>query len=147
MEAKSKLNRRYLGDLQIPTISLDKITCLKLLCKDIFESGRLEEAFEYQDTDIAVMNLSHSQFGALLASYAYSIDNLNLELSQAFEEATKLARSNEKAVIIYSEQVFLKQPYSICAIASDKNRVEDYGSRLDKIEKQLSIDIDKIENN
>jgi hypothetical protein len=60
VEAKSKLNRRYLGYISNPTISLDKITCLKLLSKDVFESGRLEEAFDYPQTDIAIMNLSHS---------------------------------------------------------------------------------------
>lgn len=69
VEAKSKLNRTYLGNLSNPTISLDKSTWLKLLSKDVFESGRLEEAFENYETDIAVMNVTHSQFGALFASY------------------------------------------------------------------------------
>jgi hypothetical protein len=140
VEAKSKLNRRYLGYISNPTISLDKITCLKLLSKDVFESGRLEEAFDYQQTDIAIMNLSHSQFGALFAAYAFGLNNLNLKLSEAFEEAIKMARAKEKAVILYSEQVSIEQPYSICAIVSDKYKIDDYGSRLDKIEKDLKID-------
>jgi hypothetical protein len=55
---------------------------LKLRSKDVFESGRLEEAFEYQETDIAIMNVSHSQFGGLFAAYVYGLDNLNLKLSE-----------------------------------------------------------------
>ena len=48
-----------------PSIPLDKSTCLKLVSKDVFEAGRLDEAFERQETDIAVMNVTHSQFGDL----------------------------------------------------------------------------------
>ena len=135
---KSKLNRRYLGYISNPTTSLDKITCLKPSSKDVFESGRLEEAFDYQQTDIAIMNLSHSQLG--ICSYAFGLNNSNLKLSEAFEEAIKMARAKEKAMILYSEQVSIEQPYSICAIVSDKYKIDDYGSRLDKIEKDLKID-------
>jgi hypothetical protein len=85
------------------------------------------------------MNVSHSQFGVLFAGYAYGLDNLNLGLSEAFEQAIKMARSKEKAVVIYSEQVSYEQPYSICAIVSDKHTVENYGSKLDKIQKDLKI--------
>jgi hypothetical protein len=140
VEAKSKLNKEYLGYVSNPTILLDKMTCLKLLSKDVFEAGRLEEAFEYQDTDIAIMNVSHSQFGVLFAAYAYGLDNLNLNLSEAFREAIKIARSKDKAVVLYTEQLSYEQQYSICAIASDKNTIENYGSRLDKIEKDHGID-------
>jgi hypothetical protein len=139
IEAKSKLNRNYLGDISNPAIQLDKMTCLKLVSKDVFESGRLAKAFEDQDTDIAFMNVSHSQFGSLFASHAYGLNNLNLTLQEAFEGAIKIARSNDKAVVIYSEQVSYEQPYSICAIVSDKSMIEYYGSRLDKIQKDLKI--------
>ena len=80
VEAKSKLNRNYLGDISNPAIQLDKMTCLKLVSKDVFESGRLEKAFEDQETDIAFMNVSHSQYGSLFASYVYGLNNLNLTL-------------------------------------------------------------------
>jgi hypothetical protein len=139
IEAKSKLNRRYLGRLWNPSIPIDKITCLKLMSKDVFESGRLEEAFEHQDTDIAIMNESHSQFGALFAAHAYSLDNLNLELSKVFEEAIITAKSKGKVVVLYSEQLVVGEPYSICAIASQRDIVEYYGANLDKIEKDLKI--------
>ena len=83
IKAKSKLNRSYLGDLNDSSIPLDELTCLKLLSKDIFESGCLETAFEDHGTDIAVMNTSHSQFGSLFAGpYAYGVDNLNLGMSE-----------------------------------------------------------------
>jgi hypothetical protein len=100
----------------------------------------LEEAFEYQETDIAIMNVSHSQFGILFVAYTYGLDNLNFELSKAFEEAIRIARSKKKAVVFYGEQLSLGQPYSICAIVSDRYNVEYSGSRLDKIEKDLKID-------
>jgi hypothetical protein len=61
------------SELSIPLV---KSTCLKLLSKDVFESGRLEDAFEYQET---VMNVTHSQFGDLFAAHAYGLDNSNFE--------------------------------------------------------------------
>jgi hypothetical protein len=140
IEAKSKLNRSHLGSLTDPSISTDKITCLKLLSKDAFESGSLERAFEYQGTDIAVLNMSHSQFGILLAAHAFSLDNKNLGLKEAFEKAITLVRSGQKAVLLYSEQVSHEQPYSICAITCDIQKVENYGSRLDKVATELKLD-------
>lgn len=141
---KSKLNRSYLGDLNDSSIPLDELTCLKLLSKDIFESGCLESAFEDHGTDIAVMNTSHSQFGSLFAAYAYGVDNLNLGMSEAFVKAIKMARANEKDVLIYSEQVSEEQPYSICALVCDRQRVKYYGSRLDKVARDLKIDTKTI---
>jgi len=85
------------------------------------------------------MNVSHSQFGDLFATYAYGLSNLNLTLREAFEEAIKMVRSKDKAVVIYSEQVSYEQQYSICGIASDKSAIEYYGSRLDKIQRDLNI--------
>lgn len=75
----------------------------RLLSKDVFEAGRLEEAFGHQETDIAIMNLSHSQFGSLFAAYAYGLDNTCFELDKAFEEAAKMGRLKQKSVIPYSE--------------------------------------------
>jgi hypothetical protein len=96
VEAKSKLNRSYLGTISDPTIQLDKSICLKLVSKDVFESGRLEEAFECQETDIAIMNASHSQFGDIFASYAYGLDNLNFGLFEAFEQAIEMQDRKRK---------------------------------------------------
>jgi hypothetical protein len=120
------------------TIPLDQTTCLKLLSKDVYESGSIERAFEYQETDIAIINVTHSQFGDLFAMYAYGLDNSNLGLIDAFQEGIKNV-NQKKIVIFYSEQFSVEQPYSICAIASDKQAVENYGSRLDKIQKDFNI--------
>ena len=60
------------------------------------------------------------------------IPNKGLEWGEAFEEAIKMARLKEKAVILYSEQVSIEQPYSVCAIVSNKYKIEDYGSRLNQ---------------
>ncbi|MGH9965896.1 MAG: hypothetical protein ACRD8W_07310 [Nitrososphaeraceae archaeon] len=139
------MNRSHLGHITDPTIPLDEITCLKLVSKDAFESGSLKRAFEDQGTDIAVMNMSHSQFGMLLAAHANGLDNTNFGLVEAFEKAIIRGRSGKKGVLLYSEQVSLEMPYSVCAIVGDKERVEDYGSELDKIVKDLKIDTDTTE--
>lgn len=86
MEAKSKLNRSYIGNITNTSIPLDKSTCLKLVSKDVFEAGRLDEAFERQGIDIAVMNVTHSQFGDLFACHAYGEDNHGYELIDALDE-------------------------------------------------------------
>lgn len=86
------------------------------------------------------MNLSHSQFGSLFAAYAYGLDNISFELPEVFEKAEKIARLKQKSVILYSEQISPEQSYSICAIVSDKYKIEYYGSRLDRIEKAQKID-------
>jgi hypothetical protein len=41
--------------------------------------------------------------------------------------------------VIYSEQISYAEQYSICAIASDKFTVENYGSKLDRLQKDLQI--------
>jgi hypothetical protein len=69
-------HRRYLG-LSNTNILLDTITCLELLSKDVYESGQLEESFVNQETDIAIMDVSHSQFGDLFTAYLYGLDNLS----------------------------------------------------------------------
>jgi hypothetical protein len=95
-----------------------------------------------------MMNMSLSQFGMLFAAHAFSLDNKDLGLSEAFEKAIKLTRSGEKVALLYSEQVSEEQLYTICAIACDKQGVEYYGSRLDtcmdawmhRVAKDLKID-------
>jgi hypothetical protein len=145
VEAKSRLNRSHLGNLADPSISIDKATCIKLLSKDVFESRSLERAFEHQGTDIAVINMSHSQFGMLFAAHAFGLDNKDLGLSEALQLSLTLTRSGKKVVLLYSEQVSEQEPYSIYAIACDKQRVEYYGSRLGKVARDLNIAISTTE--
>ncbi len=140
IEAKSKLNRNYLGNILDPSIPLDRIICLKLLSKDVFEASRLEEAFKNSETNIAVINVSYSQFGDLFAAFAYNLDNVGFNLIEEFKEAIKIVERKNKAVLLYSEQVSLGQSYSICAIALDKTTIKNFGSRLDKLEKDYKID-------
>lgn len=76
------------------------------------------------------MNLSHSQFGSVFAAYAYGLDNISFELPEVFEKAEKIARLKQKSVILYSEQISPEQSYSICAIVSDKYKIEYYDPDL-----------------
>jgi hypothetical protein len=144
MEAKSKLNRSYIGNMMNPSIPLDKSTCLKLVSKDVFEAGRLDEAFERQETDIAIMNMTHSQFGDLFAAHAYGEDNHGYELTDAVDDALK-ATKQQKMVILYSEQFSMVKPHAICAMSSNREAIKNYGSRLDKIQKDNKIDTQKID--
>lgn len=123
-----------------PSIPLNKSTCLKLISKDVFEAGRLDEAFERQETDIAIMNMTHSQFGDLFATHTYGEDNHGYELIDALDEALNAAKLR-KMVILYTEQFSMEKPHAVCAISSDRETIKNYGSRLDKIQKDNEIDI------
>jgi hypothetical protein len=79
----------------VPNNLLDKSTCLKLVCKDVFEAGRLEETFERQETDIAIMNMTHSEFGDLFAAQAYGEDNHGYELIDVLDEALNAAKQEK----------------------------------------------------
>jgi len=79
-----------------------------------------------------------NNYGDLFAMYAYGLDNSNLGLNDAFQEGIKNVYQ-KKIVIFYSEQFSVEQSYTVCAIASDKEEVENYGSRLDKIQKDFNI--------
>jgi hypothetical protein len=95
IEAKSKLNRKYIGEIDVNedlTIYLDESICLRLLSRDAFKSGTLDRAFDEQETDIAVINLSHSEFGDLFAAYVYDLDE-GYMFEAVFREAVKLSRA------------------------------------------------------
>ena len=68
VEAKSKLNRTYFGDYNPQPIGLNKEICLRLLARDAVKAGALSTAFNHQGTDIAVLSLSHSEFGDIFAA-------------------------------------------------------------------------------
>jgi hypothetical protein len=141
IEAKSKLNRKYIGEVDVNedlTIHLDESICLRLLSRDAFKSGTMDRAFDKQETDIAVINLSHSEFGDLFAAHVYALD-IGYEFDAAFREAAKLTREGKKAVILYSEVMSMDKPYRIGAISSDKETVYILGAKLDKKEKEVNI--------
>jgi hypothetical protein len=141
VEAKSRLNRTYLGEIGIKenmAIQLDESICLRLLSRDAFKSGTFSKAFEEQKTDIALINMSHSEFGDLFAAFVY-IENKGYEFEVAVNYATKLVKEGKKAVILYSEVISNNKPYRIGAISTDKETVYSLGAKLDKKEKDVGI--------
>jgi hypothetical protein len=149
IESKSKLNRTFMGynidldDLDKKVEKLDLDTCLKIMSKDVFESGRIEEAFDKQETDIAILNTTHSQFGSLFAAYA----KLKGDSKLKFENVIKSNIKNNpyKTIILFCEAVSGDSPFATYALAAKKETIEDCGSRLDKIQKYQKIDTSKTE--
>jgi hypothetical protein len=107
VEAKSKLNRTYLGDYNPQPMGLNKEICLRLLARDAVKAAALSTAFNHRGTDIAVVSLSHSEFGDIFAAHVYE-NNLrsynleNYEFGSAFKDAVKLVNQGKKGVILYS---------------------------------------------
>jgi len=94
VEAKSKLNRTYLGGYNLQPIGLNKEICLRLLARDAVKAGAISEAFNHQGTDIAVVSLSHSEFGDIFAAHVYennlrSNNREDYECDSAFKGAVK----------------------------------------------------------
>jgi hypothetical protein len=141
IEAKSKLNRKYIGEVDVNedlTIYLDESICLRLLSRDAFKSGTLDRAFDEQETDIAVINLSHSEFGDLFAAYVYALDK-GYEFDAVFRDAVKLTKAGKKAVILYSEVISMDKPYRLGAISSDKETVYALGQNWIRRKKKSTL--------
>jgi hypothetical protein len=140
VEAKSKLNRTYLGDFNNPSYNLDKLVYLILLSRDAYKAGTLRTAFDKQETNIALINLYHSEFGDLFAASVYGSNNeTDYQLQVAFNQAISLVKRKKRAVILYSEMVSNDKPYRLCAITADKDTVDMYGSQLELKEKETNI--------
>ena len=88
-----------------------------------FKSGTIDEAFEEQNTDIVVINLSHSTFGDLFAAYVYTI-NKGYEFDSDFESAIQLVHEGKKSMILYSEVISMDKAYRIGAIYSEKETLK-----------------------
>ena len=144
VEAKSKLNRTYFGEYNPQPIGLNKEICLRLLARDTVKASALSTAFNHQGTDIAVLSLSHSEFGDIFAAHVYenklSDTRENYEFGSAFKDAVKLVNQGKKGVILYSEVITGYHPYTIGAIASEKETIEQLGLELEKKEKDTKID-------
>lgn len=145
IETKSKLNRRYIGEIidrnnitrNIRQININ--TCLNLLSKDVFESGRIEEAFEKQGTDIAILNTTHSQFGPLFVAYAVMANNSKYGFEKSINAVLEKAKK-KKMIVLCCEGIVFNEPFHVYTLAEEKEIVEDVGSKLDKIEKNKKID-------
>ncbi len=149
IESKSKLNRTFTGysinfnDLGKQVEKLDEVTCLKLMSKDVFEAGRIEEAFDKQDTDIAILNTTHSQFGSLFVAYAKLTGDKKYEFENVIKSNIK--NNSSKTIILFCEAVSGDSPFTTYALAARKETIEDLGSRLDKIQKDMKIDTSQTE--
>jgi hypothetical protein len=134
------LNRTYLGDFNNPSYNLDKLVYLILLSRDAYKAGTLRTAFDKQETNIALINLYHSEFGDLFAASVYGSNNeTDYQLQVAFNQAISLVKRKKRAVILYSEMVSNDKPYRLCAITADKDTVDMYGSQLELKEKETNI--------
>jgi hypothetical protein len=149
IESKSKLNRTFKGynidsnDLAKKAIKLDQDTCLKLMSKDVFEAGRIEEAFDKQETDIAILNTTHSQFGSLFTAYAKLTNDSKFKFENVIKSNIK--NNSYKTIILFCEAVSGDSPFATYALAARKETIEDFDSRMDKIQKDKKIDTSKIE--
>jgi len=135
-EAKSRLNRSYIGE-EINTIlrdskiiDINERDVIRLLCRDAYTT--FETAFDKQRANMALVNLSHSDYGDIFAAYSLSSDK-QYELKHAFDDAKRMTQG----VVLYTE-VFTIRPQDstgIAAIALERQIAEDIGKSLDKIDK------------
>jgi hypothetical protein len=84
----------------------------RLLCKDAFL--RFEEAFDKQEPQIALVDLSHIQYGDIFARYLVGTGRA-YHLKTSFEKAKEMVRQKQKSVILYTE-VFTIRPYEVGGI-------------------------------
>lgn len=134
IEAKSKLDRRFVDNYPIPE-DIDANVCKRLLAREAFKAGLLEKAFDKQQTDIAAFDLRHSEYGIIFAGFAYQTGSALYAIEEAFKEAVRLHNDGKLAVILYSEIVTFDGCYEIVALVCDKETVERKGSELEKVEK------------
>ena len=91
------------------------------------------------------MSLRHSEFGDIFAARVYgnnlqSDNRENYEFASAYKDVVKLVNQGKKGVILYSEVVTGYDPYTIGAIASENETVEQLGLELEKKEKDTKMD-------
>jgi hypothetical protein len=140
-EAKSRLNRSYIGE-EIGTIvgnskiiHLNEQDVVRLLCRDAYT--KFESAFDNQHANMIFVNLSHSDYGDIFAAYSITSDK-KYELKNAFDAAKKMTQG----VVLYTE-VFTVRPQDsigIAAVSLERQTAEIIGKTLDKIEKDYYKD-------
>jgi hypothetical protein len=99
-EAKSRLNITHHLESSTKSAVVYERAILSLLCRDAY--SKLEEAFDEQESNIALINLTRSQYGHLLAAYM-TLYNVDYHLRSAFDKALKLVESGQQAVLAYYE--------------------------------------------
>jgi hypothetical protein len=98
LEAKSRFNRKYVGEISKKSVRLNEVGIFSLLCRDGF--SLVEEAFEEQNTSIALINLSHSEYGLLLAMHSLPNDR-KFNLKKALDSALKISTEKREAAVLY----------------------------------------------
>ena len=105
-------------------------TILSLLMRDGF--APLERAFDEQDADIAMVNLSVSSYGFLLSTGLIIDSNFKNTMTTALN----MVKNNDKAVIFY---ILPRGTINkISAICFKRSIVDKIGRNLDRIDKQFS---------
>jgi len=132
-EAKSRLNRKYIGGLPGKSAFVNHKAILSLICRDAFT--KMEEIFDRQKANIGLVNLSRSEYGDLLPMFSKFNRNVH-SLKKAFEDGIRMHKNHKQVAILYSEL-----PNSgMAAIALERHMVETVGKNLDhlisSIEKQ-----------
>ncbi|HET7285704.1 MAG TPA: hypothetical protein VFI70_13555 [Nitrososphaeraceae archaeon] len=94
----------------------------------------MEKAFDEQNTHIALINLSHSEYGLLLAMHSL-LNDRKFELKKSLDDALILSREEKEAVVLYVESSGGTTEYF--GITLERKIVEDIGRSLDRIESIL----------
>ena len=132
LEAKSRFNRKYVGEISNKSARLNEKGIFSLLCRDGF--SLVEKAFEEQNTSIALVNLSHSEYGLLLAMHSL-LNDRKFNLKKALDNALKMSTEGKEAAVLYVESSGGTSDYF--GIALERRVVRKIGRSLDKIENIL----------
>ncbi|MPZ06040.1 MAG: hypothetical protein GEU26_06415 [Nitrososphaeraceae archaeon] len=132
LEAKSRFNRKHFGGMSSKSAKLTERGIFSLLCRDSFPL--LERAFSEQKTNIALVNLSHSEYGLILAAHSYANDR-KFELKKALDDALALSRSGEDSVVLIIESSGGSSDYF--GLMLPRKTIEAIGSPLWEIENIL----------
>lgn len=132
IEAKSRFNRTHFGETSNKQVILTEKGIFSLLCRDAFPLSK--KAFDEQGTHIALVNLSHSEYGLLLPVHSYANER-EFQLKKAIDDAFSLSRTGEDAVVLYMESSGGTSEYF--GLTLPRKTIETIGSSLDKIENIL----------
>ena len=102
-------------------------TLLALLCKEGYPA--IAAAFDEQQADIVMVNLTTSQYGPLLST---GLTTLGKDFKEAFKEAVTLAENSTQVVLIYSKtRGEISEIYAACL---KRDKIELVGSHVDKLD-------------
>jgi hypothetical protein len=132
LEAKSRFNRTHFGGTSNKSVKLTEKGIFSLLCRDAFPL--LERAFGEQNTHIALVNLSHSEYGLMLPAHSY-LNEKKFGLKKALDEALMLSRTGEDVVVLCIESSGGASEHF--GLTLPRKTIEAIGSSLGEIENIL----------